>query len=201
MTRPPFLRPGVRAHLGAALRLAWMAVRHLGVAIRVALGHLLASVVAGWRPLAALLGQLARLRPFAWLETVIRGLPPYGALAVFALPSLLLLPLKLLAIYLVAQGYKVAAATLFIGAKVVGTALVARIYMLTQTALMRIGWFKRAYDVIIPMKAALTEWVRESAVWKYSRAMKYRVKAAAAPMVARVKATVAALRIKLFGTR
>mgnify|MGYP007130765397 CR=1 FL=1 len=52
----------------------------------------------GWRPLANLLGQLARLKPIAWIEDRIRLLPPYGALVLFALPSASLFPLKLLAL-------------------------------------------------------------------------------------------------------
>lgn len=191
------------------MKLAWIALRHFSVAVRLALGHVLASVVAlivvfwewGWRPLAALLGQLARWRPFAALETLVRGLPPYAALAVFALPSVLLLPLKLMAFYLVAQGYKAAAAAVFIGAKVVGTALVARIYMLTEQALMRIGWFKRTYDTVMPLKAALTAWVRDSAVWHYGRAAKQRAKQLAAPLVMRVRHLVLAVRRRLFGVR
>jgi hypothetical protein len=209
MTRPPYLRPGVRAHLAAAVRLGWRGAPHLAVAIRLAVGHLLAAIVAlvvifwewGWKPLAALLGVVARLRPFAALETLIRGLPPYLALAVFALPSLLLLPLKLFAFYLMAQGFKAAAAGLFVAAKVVGTALVARIYMLTEVALMQIGWFRRAHGVVMPLKAALTSWVRDSAVWQFGRQVKQRMAAVAAPLVARARAALALLRARLFNSR
>lgn len=209
MSRPPFLRPGVGAHLAASARLGWLAVRHALVAMRLAVGHLVAAVLAllvvfwewGWRPLAALLGQLARLRPIAALELLVRGLPPYAALAVFLLPSLLLFPLKLLAVYLMAQGQKLAAVALFAGAKVVGTALVARLFMLTQSTLMRIGWFKRLYEWIMPLKEALTAWVRESWVWRYARMVKTRVKFALAPRFARVRAQLVAMRNRLFRPR
>jgi hypothetical protein len=209
MSRLPFLRPGVGAHIAAAGRLGWMAVRHFGVAARIAVGHLVAGIVAllvifmewGWRPLAALLGQLARLKPFAALENVVRGLPPYAALAVFVLPSVLILPLKLLALYLVANGQKAAAVALFVGAKVIGTALVARIFMLTQATLMRIGWFARVYNWVMPIKTALIAWVRESAVWQSARAAKARLKTVAAPLVARAKALAVSIRTRLFGPR
>jgi hypothetical protein len=205
--RPPFLRPGVRAHLGAGARLMGLALRHLAIALRIALGHLLAGVAAilvvfwewGWKPLSDLLGLLARLKPFAWLEAGIRRLPPYGALAVFALPSLLLLPLKLASLYLLAQGYKVAAAGLFIGAKVVGTALVARLFLLTKAALMQLAWFKRAYDWLMPLKAALVDWVHDSAVWHAARRLKARAKAIVGPLLLRARVAGAALKAQLMG--
>ncbi|MEQ1649827.1 MAG: hypothetical protein ABL898_14695 [Hyphomicrobiaceae bacterium] len=153
----------------------------------------------GWKPLTAALARLGRLAPFAMIERWIAGLPPYGALIVFALPSALLLPLKLFAIFLIAQGYKTAAALLFIGAKVVGTALVARIYQLTQVALMRIGWFKWLYDRVMPWKDALFVSIRTSWAWRYGRLIKARVKKSLAPMTALARATLNAWRHRLLG--
>lgn len=153
----------------------------------------------GWKPLTAALARLGRLAPFAVIERWIAGLPPYGALVVFALPSALLLPLKLLALFLIAQGYKTAAAALFIGAKVVGTALVARIYQLTETALMRIGWFKWLYDRVMPWKDALFASIRASWAWRYGRIVKARVKKTMAPITSMARATLAAWRQRLLG--
>ena len=195
MAIPPRLGPEARArlrlaagHVGRALRYVLFAVRRVG-------HHLIAAVVAaivvfeewGWQPLAALLGKLARFAPIAAIEAVVQRLPPYGALAVFALPSALLLPLKLLALYLIAQGHTGIAAVLFVGAKVVGTAIVARIYMLTERALMQIAWFKRGYDFLMPLKNALVAWARASAVWKYGRLIKAQVKRALAPVIVTVR--------------
>lgn len=203
MTRPPFIRSGAAAELRMALRHVWLALVHLGHAAAAILGHVFGAVLAlivvfeewGWRPLANLLGQLARLSPIAWLEERIRVLPPYGALAVFALPSLMILPLKLLAVYLIAHGKTVLATSLFVGAKIVGTALVARIYLLTEHALMRIGWFKRAYDVLMPYKHALVDWVHDSAAWRYGRLIKRRIKDAIRPMMTAIRARTS----RLFG--
>lgn len=153
----------------------------------------------GWKPLTAALARLGRLAPFAVIERWIAGLPPYGALIVFALPSALLLPLKLFAIFLIAQGYKTAAALLFVGAKVVGTALVARIYQLTQVALMRIGWFKWLYDRVMPWKEALFASIRSSWSWRYGRIVKAHLKKSLAPIAAHARATLNAWRQRLLG--
>ncbi len=84
---------------GAALAAVWRAARPaLRWTLQVLLALLLLLEEWGWRPLADLLGRLARWRPWARLETAIARLPPYAALVAFVLPSALLLPLKFLAL-------------------------------------------------------------------------------------------------------
>lgn len=154
--------------------------RVVGPVLKVVLEILLALIVVfeewGWRPLAELLGRLARWRPWAILESYIVRLPPYAALVVFVLPTTLLLPLKLLAVFLVARGQLVLAGLLFAFAKVAATALVARLFMLTQPALMQIGWFARGYDTLIPWKEALVSRVRASWAWRMGRLWKERTR-------------------------
>lgn len=160
---------------GRLLLLMWNVVRPVlrGV-LQVVLALLILLEEWGWRPLADLLGRLAKWRPWAQLEYGIAQLPPYAALVVFVLPSALLMPLKFLALFLVAKGQLVLAGLLFAAAKVVATALVARLFMLTQPALMQIGWFAWAYETVMPWKEALVERVRASWVWRVSRVWKER---------------------------
>ncbi len=164
----------------AALAGARALLGFLWLWLRRALGVVLALVVLfaewGWRPLAALLGQLRRLALVARLENWIQTLPPYGALAVFAVPTLFLLPLKILALYFVAHGQKLAALGLLAVAKLGGTALVARIYILTGPQLMRIGWFARSYNFVMPWKERLFVLIRASWAWRYGRMLKGKVK-------------------------
>ena len=161
----------------AELTALWRVIR---VPLVGALNVLAALIVLfeewGWRPLADLLGLIARLRVFARLELWIAGLPPYAALLVFALPTTILLPVKLVGLWLLAQGQALAAGGVLLGAKVVSTALVARIFMLTKPALMRIGWFAWAYGKFIPWKEALFAQIRESWVWRYGRMVKSLVR-------------------------
>ncbi len=131
----------------------------------------------GWRPLSDAIAWLARFAPVALLERWIAGLPPYGALAVFALPAVLIFPLKLIAVWLLANGHFATATFLFVGAKVVSTALVARIFLLTKPTLMLIPWFARAFNWFVPWKDALFVTIRASWVWRYSRMLKTRVRA------------------------
>lgn len=155
----------------------------------------------GWRPLSEALAWLARFAPIAKIERMIATLPPYAALLVFALPTTVLLPLKFVAMWLLANGQVAAATGLFLAAKVASTALVARIFTLTKPALMQIGWFARAYTWFVPWKDAFFAVIRASWVWRYGRMVKTRVRhevkrawAAWRPVVA---ARVAVLRSRI----
>ena len=133
----------------------------------------------GWRPLANLIGRLRRFEIWARFENWLTTLPPYGALCAFVLPSCLIFPLKIAAVYLVATGHFLTAALLLLGAKVVGTAVLARIFVLTQPKLMQIGWFASLYDWVVPWKDALFARIRASWAWRYARVVKARAKLAA----------------------
>lgn len=130
----------------------------------------------GWKPLSGLLARLAQYGPVALIERWIAGLPPYGAIVVFALPTLVLLPLKFAAMWLLALGRYWTATALFAGAKVASTALVARLFTLTKPQLMRIAWFARAYEWFVPWKDYYFTLIRSSWVWRYGRMVKNRVR-------------------------
>lgn len=184
-------------------RVTLRALRVLAHGARLILQTLLAIIIVfeewGWRPLAAALAQLGRLKPIAWLEAHIQRLPPYGALLVFAMPSILILPLKLIALYLITSGREVAAAALFIGAKVVGTAIVARLFQLTEAQLLRIPWFAWVYGIVMPWKHALTDWIRASWAWRYGRIVKERVRRLARPFTQTIRAEASAMFARVRG--
>lgn len=175
------------------LRTAWAIAR--GPVIFVL--NILAALIVlfeewGWKPLSDVIARLARFAPIARLERWIAGLPPYGALLVFALPTTTLLPLKFVAMWLLASGYYATATALFAGAKIASTALIARIFVLTKPALMQIEWFARAYDWFVPWKDHLFGLIRASWVWRYGRMVKTRVKLEIKQAWARVKPGVVA---------
>jgi hypothetical protein len=126
----------------------------------------------GWQPLARALGLFARLPAVRWIESRIAALPPYAALAVFGLPTAALLPVKLLALALVARGHTLLGVVVIVAAKVIGTAVVARLFMLTQPSLMRLGWFARGFARWMVLKAAIVERARASLPWRIGRALK-----------------------------
>jgi hypothetical protein len=129
----------------------------------------------GWEPLQRALAWVARLPPLAWLERRVAALPPYAALAAFAVPTLLLLPVKLAALWLIGGGRAGLGLAVILVAKVAGTALVARLFQLTRPALMQLAWFARVYMRWTSWKEALLARVRASWAWRVGRVVKRRV--------------------------
>lgn len=130
----------------------------------------------GWVPLAAAFAQLARLPLWAWLERKITQLPPAGALLVFGVPLLTLLPVKLLALYLFGSGHATWGFILLVGAKIGGTAVMARLFQLTHPALMQLPWFARWYPRWLVWKEGVLAEVRRSAPWRAGQRLKRGVK-------------------------
>lgn len=130
----------------------------------------------GWEPLRRVFALLARLPVIRQFEALLKRLPPRWAFVVLLLPSLLILPIKLLAVWLVAEGRYAMGVALVVGAKLIGTALLAWLFQLIQPALMQLPWFARLYTRWTAWKAELLAWVRASAAWRTARAIKLRVK-------------------------
>ncbi len=126
----------------------------------------------GWEPLAALMARLARLPLWSALERRIVALPPWGAMVVFCLPTLLLVPVKLFALYLFTRGHVTTGFVFLAGAKLAATAIVARLFHLTQPILMRVAWFARWYPRWKAWKDGVLARVRDSAPWRAARRAK-----------------------------
>lgn len=131
-----------------------------------------------WDDLQRLAAALGRLPLLHQLESFIAGLPPYGALAFFGAPSLLLIPVKLAALYFIAHGKPLFGLATVIAAKIAGTALVARIFVLTQPQLMRIGWFERLYTRFIAFKARIHETIKSTSLYQAVHRLRLRLRAA-----------------------
>lgn len=159
------------------LRTAWRIARGpLITALNIVAALIVLFEEWGWRPLSDLLARLAKYAPVAAVERWIATLPPYVALVTIALPTTLLLPLKFVAVWLLANEHFATATLLFFAAKIASTALIARIFILTKPALMRISWFASLYNWFVPWKDALFAQIRASWIWRYGRMLKTRIK-------------------------
>lgn len=145
-------------------------------ALKGIVGWLLALVILfeewGWEPLQRALARIGQLPGLRWMERWIASLPPYAALAIFLVPSALLLPIKLIALWFISRSWVVMGTVVIVAAKVIGTAVVARLFTLTQPALMTLPWFARWYAGWSAWKAALLERVRASRPWQLARQMR-----------------------------
>jgi len=144
-------------------------------AFEVLLGGLLLFEEWGWRPLADLVGRLKRFPWWARFEAWLAALPPVGALLMFAAPPVALFPIKLLGLWLIADGRFVSAVLLIAAAKLIGTAFVARVFVVTRPTLMTIPWFARLYNWVVPWQEALVARLRATWPWRLAHAIKLRV--------------------------
>lgn len=136
-----------------------------------------------WDDLQRIAAAIGRLPLFHQIESFIAGLPPYGALAVFGAPSLLLFPVKLAALYFIAHGQPALGLTTAIGAKVAGTALVARIYSLTHPNLLRIAWFAWLHARFVAFKTRIYDAIKSTGVYKAAHQLRLRMRAALAELM------------------
>ena len=108
-----------------------------------------------WEFLKVLTGWVAKFPLIRWYEGFLRTLPPYPTMVVFLIPGACLFPVKLAALVLMKRGMWFTGLSVIIAAKVLGTAIVARSYVVCQPKLMTIGWFARLHDWLIATRDEL----------------------------------------------
>ncbi len=131
-----------------------------------------------WDAMLAFMQWLGKLPPVRWVEIQITKLPAYAALIAFVIPGTILLPFKIAAVWLIAHGHGVYGLWVFIIAKMIGTAFIARIFSLTKPALLSIGWFNRAYLAVTAWKERLYSYVRALPAYQRIRARVHAMKIA-----------------------
>jgi hypothetical protein len=85
----------------------------------------------------------------------IAALPPTATLALLALPAALVLPLKMLAFWLMATGEWMEGVGVFVFAKLGAIGTTAFVFDAGRQKLLQIGWFRAVYDYVI--------WLRDRA--------------------------------------
>ena len=131
----------------------------------------------GWTPLARALGRVARWPVVGRLERRVAGLGPRIALVVLFVPAVALLPVKIGALWLLGLGRVALGLTVLVVAKILGTAIVARLFQLTQPQLMRLGWFARGYARWFAWKTRVIASLVESPGWLAAQALVARLRA------------------------
>jgi hypothetical protein len=122
-----------------------------------------------WEVGARLSAAMGTWPPLRMLENGIRRLPPWAALLAFALPGLLLLPIKFLALLAIAHGHPLWGVMVFVAAKLGGVMVVARIYALTLPSLLALVWFARWHNRFIMFKDQLIARLRASPMYQQAR--------------------------------
>lgn len=149
--------------------------RHLKYALQLLLVPIAATIVFVEETLLHYLGvamaAIARWPPVAALEAWLRRLPPWAALAAFAAPSLLVIPIKLAAVWFAFKHqYGLSVVSVVIG-KMLATALVARLYAVLRPTLVKMRWYLRAETWLFDWRDRLYAFVRAMPAWQKAKAM------------------------------
>ena len=131
-----------------------------------------------WEDLQRIAQYLGRLPFFRQAEALVVALPPWGALGIFALPSLLLIPVKLAALWFISTGHVAWGIGVMVAAKIAGTALVARLFKLTKPKLLTFRLFATLYMRVTEFKQKLYEKIRSSWVYRRVRSIVQSLKVA-----------------------
>ena len=105
-----------------------------------------------WDMLVAFGNFLGSLETLHEVEARLKALPPPAASFALLAPVALIFPVKLLAVYTMATGHFGLGLLVLLSAKIIGTALVARIYTLCEPALLTMHWFVRIRGWVIQAK-------------------------------------------------
>ena len=102
-----------------------------------------------WDHLQPLVARLVALIPLAALKRgiarLVASLPPWAVLFVFAIPFVLMLPLKCAEVSFLARRPWLLAGAVILLVKLVGVGVTAFIFDVTRDKLMQMAWFRRLF--------------------------------------------------------
>jgi hypothetical protein len=106
-----------------------------------------------WAQLAPIVAFIVSLIPLQTVKaraaTAIEALPPAATLIVFVVPAAILLPIKIVALWLLHGGHWFAGIGTLIFAKLIGLGVTAFVFEVTRPKLMQIAWFARLYALVM----------------------------------------------------
>jgi hypothetical protein len=122
------------------------------------------------RMLNRITAALARWAPVAAIEAWLVKQPPWVALVAFVMPSILILPIKLSALFFAAHHQFVLAIAAVVIGKMLATAIVARLYVILRPTLRTIGWFARLDTWFFFWRDKAYAFVRALPAWQKTKA-------------------------------
>jgi hypothetical protein len=119
---------------------------------------------------------LSKLPIFARIDDLIRSLGPYPTFALFAVPVIVLEPIKPVGLYLIAEGKVVDGAVLIAIGEIAKITIIERIFHAGRDKLMTIPAFAWCYERVMAFRAYLETLAVWQAMLKALRAIKERGK-------------------------
>jgi hypothetical protein len=126
---------------------------------------------------------VARWPPIARVEAWLVTLPPWAAVLTFAMPSLIILPVKISALWFAAHHrFALATAAVVLG-KIMATAILARLYRILRPTMMTLRWFAWADTKFFAWRDWAYAFVKSLPAWQEAKALLQRVRTWLAELV------------------
>jgi hypothetical protein len=122
-----------------------------------------------WDRSTDVFARVGRLPVLRNVESWTRARPPGQAVALFIVPLAVIYPCKVLALLAVGTGYVVAGVAAFLLAKVVATALFARLYQLTEPAILQFHCIRRGRDRFLRLRRFVHHWLNLQPFYRRAR--------------------------------
>jgi len=135
------------------------------------------------RYLNMMMVAVARWPPIARLEGWLMTLPPWAAVLTFAMPSIIILPVKVSALWFAAHHrFALATAAVVLG-KIMATAIVARLYRILRPTMMQLRWFAWADTKFFAWRDWAYAFVKSLPAWQEAKALVQRARTWLAELV------------------
>ena len=100
---------------------------------------------------------LARLRRY------LRGLSPYAALFVLALPLLIIEPFKLVAVFIFGSGHWMIGLLVMLVAYALSVFVVEQLFHIVKPKLIKLPWFGAFWKRVVAFREKTSHWLRRRA--------------------------------------
>lgn len=117
-----------------------------------------------YRPLAR---WISGLRLVARMEAAVARMPRLAVLMLLALPLAIAEPLKIIGLVLVGRGQIALGVVLLALAYLASFLIVERIYHAGRAQLLSYGWLAWTMSHLVRLRAALLDWIKASAAWRF----------------------------------
>lgn len=118
-----------------------------------------------WTVMTRFFTWLGRLGMLRWLDARLVRLPPVMALVMLCIPMLLLFPFKVAGLWMIASGRFFSGCLLMLVAKVLSTAVIARIFLTCRSQLLQMPWFARLYVWTCALRDRIHCWIEVQPAW------------------------------------
>jgi len=123
------------------------------------------------RYLNTMMAAVARWPLIARFEAWLVTLPPWAAVVAFAMPSIIILPVKVSALWFAAHHrFALATAAVVLG-KILATAILARLYRILRPTMMTLRWFAWADTKFFHWRDWAYAFVRSLPAWQRAKAL------------------------------